>query len=291
MDLATRFRVSDGESVRLSAVDPSGTEGLNKAEAGPLLEAGVERLIALQERLYAEHRWALLIILQGMDTSGKDGIVKHVTSGVNPLGCTATSFKAPTQHELDHGYLWRSQVALPRRGHIGIFNRSYYEDVLAVRVRKDALAEENLPPGLVTDQIWQQRFADIRAHEAYLTNNGIVPLKFMLHISKDEQKRRLLARADDPEKQWKFDPVDVADRRFWNDYQHAYDDAVRQTATEQAPWFVVPADHKWFARLVVASVIIDTLDGLDPTFPTISSSDRKAMEAARQELLSKGEAK
>jgi PPK2 family polyphosphate:nucleotide phosphotransferase len=291
MDLANRFRVSDGESFRLSDIDPSATVGFSKAVAGSLLEAGVERLIALQERLYAEHRWALLIILQGMDTSGKDGIVKHVMSGVNPLGCTATSFKAPTQHELDRGYLWRSQVALPRRGHIGIFNRSYYEDVLAVRVRKDALAEENLPPGLVNDQIWQQRFDDIKAHEAYLANNGIVPLKFMLHISKDEQKRRLLARADDPEKQWKFDPADVADRRFWKDYQHAYDDAVRQTATEQAPWFVVPADHKWFARLVVASVIIDALERLDPTFPTINSSDRKAMKAARKELVGDRETK
>jgi PPK2 family polyphosphate:nucleotide phosphotransferase len=290
MDLATRFRVSDGESFRLSDVDPSGTEGLSKAEAGPLLEAGVERLIALQERLYAEHHWALLIVLQGMDTSGKDGIVKHVMSGVNPLGCTATSFKAPTRHELDHGYLWRSQVALPRRGHIGIFNRSYYEDVLAVRVRKDALAEENLPPGLVTDQIWQQRFEDIKAHEAYLANNGIVPLKFMLHISKGEQKRRLLARADAPEKQWKFDPVDVADRRFWKDYQHSYDEAVRHTSTDKAPWFVVPADHKWFARLVVASVIIDALEKLDPKFPIISSSERQAMEAARKELLGEGEA-
>ena len=289
MDLANRFRVSGGDSFRLRDVDPSGTEGLSKGAAEPLLEAGVKRLIELQERLYAEHQWALLVILQGMDTSGKDGIVKHVMSGVNPLGCTATSFKAPTRHELDHGYLWRSQVALPRRGHIGIFNRSYYEDVLAVRVRKDALAEENLPPSLVTDQIWQQRFEDIRAYEAYLANNGIVQLKFMLHISKDEQKRRLLARADDPEKQWKFDPVDVADRGFWKEYQHAYGDAVRHTSTEKAPWFVVPADHKWFARLVVASVIINALEKLDPKFPTLSSSGRQAMEAARTELLNEGQ--
>lgn len=218
MNLANRFRVSGGDSFRLNDIDPSETEGLSKAAAGPLLEAGVERLIELQERLYAEHRWALLIILQGMDTSGKDGIVKHVMSGANPLGCTATSFKAPTRHELDHGYLWRSQVALPRRGHIGIFNRSYYEDVLAVRVREDALAEENLPPSLVTDQIWQQRFEDIRAYEAYLANNGIVPLKFMLHISKGEQKRRLLARGTIPKSSGSsipsMSPTDISGRNI-----------------------------------------------------------------------------
>lgn len=284
-NLGERFRWSDGAGLRLRDVSPDDTAGLDKEAAGPKLEAGIKRLIALQEKLYAEHRWALLIILQGTDTSGKDGVVKHVMSGMNPLGCTATAFKAPTQHELDHGYLWRSQIAQPRRGHIGIFNRSYYEDVLAVRVRDGALESESLPEVLVDEAIWRRRFEDIRAHEKYLANNGIVPLKFMLHISKDEQKRRLLTRADDPSKHWKFAAGDVADRRLWARYQDAYEDAIRHTATDYAPWFIVPADHKLFARLVVASAIIATLERLDPQVPTLTSAQRSQLDQAREELM------
>ncbi|RYG57991.1 MAG: polyphosphate kinase 2 family protein, partial [Alphaproteobacteria bacterium] len=267
-------------------IDPGETAAdLDKASAKPLLENGLKELIGLQERLYAEHRWAVLIILQGMDTSGKDGVVKHVMAGVNPLGCSAIAFKAPSQTELDRGYLWRSQKAVPGRGHIGIFNRSYFEDVLAVRVRADGLAAENLPTKLVTDDIWQRRFADIRGFENYLGNVGIVPLKFMLHISPQEQKRRLLARADDPDKRWKFNAGDVVDRKLWPQYQLAYQDAIRNTATKTAPWYVVPSDHKWFARLVVASVVIDTLKRLDPQFPKQSDDERRAMDGARKELF------
>jgi PPK2 family polyphosphate:nucleotide phosphotransferase len=286
-DVRTRYRVSEGQHFSLSDIDSAGTGdgALTKESAQRALKKRAEELAGLQERLYAEHRRGLLVILQGMDTSGKDGVVEHVMKGVNPLGCSAHSFKAPTQQELDHGYLWRSQVKIPSRGHIGIFNRSYYEDVLAVRVRAGALAEEDIPPGLVKDDIWQRRFADIRAFEDYLGNIGIVPLKFMLHISKDEQKRRLLARADDPEKRWKFNPADVVDRRLWLDYEAAYEDAIRHTATANAPWYIVPSDRKWFSRLVVGSVIVEALRKLDPRFPEPTPADLAAIATARQELL------
>jgi PPK2 family polyphosphate:nucleotide phosphotransferase len=257
---------------------------LDKSSAKPILKAGLRQLIGLQERLYGEHRWALLIILQGMDTAGKDGVVKHVMAGVNPLGCEAHSFRAPTREEHDHGYLWRCQRAVPGRGHIGIFNRSYYEEVLAVRVRRDAVAEENMPVSLTDGDIWRRRFSDIRAFETYLGGVGIVPIKVMLHISADEQKRRLLKRADTAAKRWKFDPADVADRRLWREYQTAYEDAIQKTATTAAPWYVVPADHKWFARLVVARIIIDTLQGLDPRLPSQNEDQQKAIEAATHEL-------
>ncbi|WEK04360.1 MAG: polyphosphate kinase 2 family protein [Candidatus Devosia phytovorans] len=286
-DLAQRYRVQNGKGFSLSDIDPAdrGGNGLDKAKAKPLLEAGLKELVGLQERLYAEHRWALLIILQGMDTSGKDGVVKHVMAGVNPLGCMAHAFKAPSRNELDHGFLWRSQMLIPGRGHIGIFNRSYYEDVLAVRFREVALAEEGLPPSLVTDDIWERRFGDIRAFETYLGNVGIVPIKVMLHISPGEQKKRLLARADDPGKHWKFNAADLDDRRLWKPYHSAYEDAIRRTATATAPWYVVPSDHKWFSRLVVASITIDTLKGLDLHFPEQTKAGREAMEAARRQLL------
>lgn len=286
-DLHTRYRVSEGQQFSLSDIDPADIGGgtLTKESAQRALEKLAEELTGLQERLYAEHRWGLLVILQGMDTSGKDGVVEHVMKGVNPLGCSAHAFKAPTPQELDHGYLWRSQVKTPSRGHIGIFNRSYYEDVLAVRVREGALAEERLPPSLAKDDVWQRRFADIRAFEEYLGNIGIVPLKFMLHISKDEQKRRLLARADDPDKRWKFNTGDVADRRLWLDYQAAYEDAIRHTATADAPWYIVPSDQKWYSRLVVGSVIAEALRKIDPKFPELGPKDLEAIEAARRELL------
>jgi PPK2 family polyphosphate:nucleotide phosphotransferase len=286
-DFLKCYRITDGGKFNLDQIDPaeSGGPDLDKEKAQPLLAEGIEQMVKLQERLYADHRWALLIILQGMDTSGKDGVIKHVMSGVNPLGCTAHSFRAPTQQELDHDFLWRSQALLPRRGHIGIFNRSYYEEVLVVRVREDQLAAENLPAELVTKDIWRQRFEAINAHETYLSQNGIVPLKFMLHISKDEQRKRLLARADDPEKQWKFSAGDVADRQLWDQYQNAYEDMVRKTATEAAPWYVVPADHKWFARLVVVSAIIDALNELHLKLPQLTPQARADMEKARLQLL------
>ncbi|MDB5560757.1 MAG: Polyphosphate kinase 2 [Hyphomicrobiales bacterium] len=285
--LTKRYRVRKGRSFKLADIDPADTAGLRleKDEARALIAAGVEQLTQLQGRLYAEHQWALLIILQGMDAAGKDGVVKHVMSGVNPLGCSAYSFKAPTQQELDHDYLWRHQVVLPRRGHIGIFNRSYYEEVLVVRMHRELLAAEGLPPRLLHEDIWNQRFGEITRYERYLAENGIVPLKFFLHVSKEEQRRRLLERADDPEKQWKLAMSDVAERRFWDQYMAAYEDMIRHTASKQAPWHVVPADNKWFSRLVVASTIVETLEKLDPKLPTLDPGARSELARAREALL------
>ncbi|HEV7719352.1 MAG TPA: polyphosphate kinase 2 family protein [Arsenicitalea sp.] len=285
--LTKRYRVRKGHSFRLADIDPADTAGLRleKDEAQALIAAGVEQLNRLQGRLYAEHQWALLIILQGMDAAGKDGVVKHVMSGVNPLGCSAHSFKAPSQQELDHDYLWRHHVVMPRRGHIGIFNRSYYEEVLVVRVHKELLAAEGLPPKLLHEDIWNQRFEEISAYERYLARNGIIPLKFFLHLSKEEQRRRLLERADDPEKQWKFSMSDLADRQLWDQYMAAYEDTIRQTASKQAPWHVVPADNKWFTRLVVASTIVETLEKLDPKPPKIDPEAKAELTKAREALL------
>ena len=287
LDLVTPYRIT-GKAFRMSDIDPADIDasGLNKQSAAPLLADGIARLIGLQERLYAEHRWGVLIILQGMDTSGKDGVVKHVMSGVNPLGSHAHAFKAPSQLELDHDFLWRAQMVLPRRGHIGIFNRSYYEEVVVTRVHKEMLLGEGLPDKLLTDDIWQRRFADIVAFESYLLGNGIVPIKVFLHISKAEQRRRLLARIEDPKKQWKFAKSDIEDRQHWDDYQAAYEDAIRHTATVEAPWRVIPADHKWFARLAVVEAVVDVIGAIDPQLPSPTEMARADLAEARAALQS-----
>jgi len=246
---------------------------------------GVQALAEFQERLYAQDQWSLLLIFQAMDAAGKDGAIKHVLSGVNPQGCQVHSFKVPTSDELDHDYLWRCACRLPERGRIGIFNRSYYEEVLVVRVHPELLQEQQLPPKLITKNIWEQRYKDIRGFERYLSRNGVVILKFFLHVSKREQKRRFLERLDEPEKHWKFSAGDLHERRFWSDYQKAYEDAIRNTATKEAPWYVVPADNKWFTRIVVASAIVEALDSLDLRFPQVGKEELKKLRAARKQLM------
>jgi PPK2 family polyphosphate:nucleotide phosphotransferase len=285
--LVKRFRIEKGRKFRLANIDPADTAGLEieKEEAKVMLVAGVERLSALQERLYAHDRWALLIIFQAMDAAGKDSAIKHVMSGVNPQGCQVHSFKAPNPQELDHDYLWRHAAALPARGHIGIFNRSYYEEVLVVRVHEELLAREKLPPKLMGKKIWKRRFAEMAAFEDYLAHNGIVTLKFFLHVSKEEQRRRFLKRLDDPEKQWKFSLADVAERRHWDDYMAAYEDMIQHTATPTAPWYVVPADNKWFSRLVVAAAIDETLERLKLDFPRPDAAETESLAEARAALL------
>jgi PPK2 family polyphosphate:nucleotide phosphotransferase len=285
-EIIARFRVDKGESFKLADIDPCDTCGLDidKNDAKELLETGVKRLSKLQERLYAEGKWAILAILQGLDTAGKDGVIKHVLSGVNPQGCEVHSFKAPSALELAHDYLWRCTVALPTRGRIGIFNRSYYEETVVVRVHPELLAKQNLPPKLVTDQIWQQRFEDINNYELHLARNGTVPIKFFLNISKDEQLERLLARIDDPDKRWKFNLYDVEERKLWDEFIAAYDTTIRHTATEHAPWYVVPANHKWFSRLVVAAVLVERMEALDPQFPKFDEADAAALEKAQAAL-------
>lgn len=286
-ELVERFRISDGDGFRLKRFDPADTFGLDidKSEARDLLQTGVKRLRDLQERLFAEKRWAVLIVLQAIDTAGKDGTIEHVMSGVNPQGCEVTSFKAPSSLELRHDFLWRTTCALPERGEIGIFNRSYYEEVLVVRVHEELLAKQGLPPDLIGKDIWRKRFESIRDFEKHLARNGTVILKFFLNLSKDEQRRRFLARIDEPDKNWKFEPGDLAERKHWDEYQRCYEDAIASTATGHAPWHVVPADNKWFTRLVVASTIVDRLERLDPQFPAVSDEARKAMAKARKELL------
>lgn len=289
-ELIKRFRVADGEGFKLSDIDPDDTGGLDldKDDAKELLATGVKRLHALQERLYAEGRWAVLIVLQAMDAAGKDGAIEHVMSGINPQGCEVTSFKAPSTVELRHDFLWRTTCALPQRGHIGIFNRSYYEEVLVARVRPEILEKQNLPPELVKDDIWNDRFDSIRDFERHLARNGVVVLKFFLHLSKGEQRRRLLERIDEPDKNWKFDAGDLAERKRWSDYMNAYEEAIAGTATKHAPWYVVPADNKWFSRLVVAAAIAEKLEELDPQFPKLDDEARAAMRRARAELAGEG---
>ncbi|CAN7207400.1 polyphosphate kinase 2 family protein [Bosea sp. LjRoot237] len=289
-ELVERFRISDGDGFRLKRFDPADTFGLDidKSEARDLLQTGVKRLRDLQERLFAEKRWAVLIVLQAIDTAGKDGTIEHVMSGVNPQGCEVTSFKAPSSLELRHDFLWRTTCALPERGEIGIFNRSYYEEVLVVRVHEELLAKQGLPPDLIGKDIWRKRFESIRDFEKHLARNGTVILKFFLNLSKDEQRRRFLARIDEPDKNWKFEPGDLAERKHWDEYQRCYEDAIASTATGHAPWHVVPADNKWFTRLVVASTIVDRLERLDPQFPAVSDEARKAMAKARKVLLAEG---
>ena len=281
------FRVTHGKGFRLADYDPGDTLHLDsedKPRAQQALQKGVQYLAALQDKLYAQDRWSVLLVFQAMDAAGKDGAIKHVLSGVNPQGCHVTAFKAPSAEELDHDYLWRCMKALPERGRIGIFNRSYYEEVLAVRVHKQLLAAEKLPPQLLTKKIWKHRFEDIRSFERYLARNGTLILKFFLHVSKDEQEKRFLERLDDPDKNWKFALGDVRERAYWNEYMVAYEDAIRQTAEDHAPWFVVPADNKWFTRVVVAGAIIHGLLSLDLHYPKVDDAKKAELAAARAEL-------
>jgi len=286
--LVKPYRVVDGDKFRLKDFEPADTGKLHSKDAAEqLLQKGVARLAELQGRLYAQDRWAVLLIFQAMDAAGKDGAIKHVMSGVNPQGCQVYSFKVPSAEELDHDYLWRTMKCLPERGHIGIFNRSYYEEVLVVRVHKEALANEKIPPSLVTKDIWQERFHDICNFERYLSHNGVVILKFFLNVSKKEQKKRFLARLDEPEKNWKFSAADVRERQYWDEYMAAYQDMIANTATKHAPWFVVPADNKWFTWLTVAAAIVDRLEELGLAYPKVGSEKRKELQAAREELMGK----
>jgi len=285
--IAKKFCVTDGDAFRLKDVDPGDTLSLgseDKPRAKEALAMGVSALAGLQDMLYAQDRWALLLIFQAMDAAGKDGAIKHVMSGINPQGCQVYSFKAPTSEELDHDYLWRCTRSLPERGRIGIFNRSYYEEALVVRVHPELLAKQKLPSPLVTKDIWKERFQDIRGFERYLGRNGVVVRKFFLHVSKQEQKRRFLERLDNPAKNWKFSASDAAERGYWDDYMRAYEDLIRSTATKDAPWYVVPADNKWFTRVVVAAAVIDALDSLDLAYPTMTKEQRAALTAARAAL-------
>jgi PPK2 family polyphosphate:nucleotide phosphotransferase len=284
-DLSQRYRVGDGKKFRLKDFEADDTWKLkSKEHAGTLLEHSLEKLAELQGRLYAQNEWALLLIFQAMDAAGKDGTIKHVMSGVNPQGCEVFSFKAPSAEELDHDFLWRSSKNLPERGRIGIFNRSYYEETLVVRVHKEFLAKQKLPAKLATKNIWKERFEDINAFEKYLDHNGIVVRKFFLNVSRAEQKDRFLKRLDEPKKNWKFSAADIRERQCWPQYMEAYEDTICHTATEHAPWYVVPADHKWFTRLVVASVIVDTLESLRLKFPEVAPDVRKEFTAARAAL-------
>ena len=287
---ARPFCVSDGQKFRLKDFSPGDTLELkseDKPQAKEALAAGVQLLAEVQDKLYAQDKWGVLLIFQAMDAAGKDGAIKHVMSGVNPQGCQVHSFKAPSDEDLDHDYLWRSSKHLPNRGGIGIFNRSYYEETLVVRVHPEFLKKQKLPPELVTRDIWKNRFHDIRAFERYLANNGIVIVKFFLHVSKKEQKRRFLERLETPEKNWKFSAADLAEREHWDEYQAAYEDMIRHTATKHAPWHVVPADNKWFTRVVVAAAIIDALDGLNLAYPKVGQGKLKELATARRELLKK----
>lgn len=282
------FRIDKGDGFRLDQVDPADTLQLDKHDkkhAEAALAEGVQLLASLQDKLYAQDRWAVLLIFQAMDAAGKDGTIKHVMSGVNPQGCQVSSFKAPSSVDLDHDYLWRANQCLPERGRIGIFNRSYYEETLVVRVHPEMLHRQTLPPQLMGDDIWKHRFADIRHYEEYLARNGVVVRKFFLHVSKQEQKRRFLERLETPEKNWKFSANDIKERAYWDDYMAAYEAMIRHTATDGAPWYVVPADNKWFTRLVVAAAVIDTLDSLNLAYPSLSDEARAALQTARQQLL------
>jgi PPK2 family polyphosphate:nucleotide phosphotransferase len=286
--LVKPFQVRDGKQFRLKDYDPADTAGIHsKREAKALLEEGVARLAELQDKLYAEDRWALLLIFQAMDAAGKDGVIKHVMSGVNPQGCQVYSFKSPSAEELNHDYLWRTMKSVPERGRIGIFNRSYYEEVLVVRVHPEFLKAQKTPPSLVTKDIWQERFEDIRAYERYMTRNGILIRKFFLNVSKKEQKRRFMARLDEPEKNWKFSAADIRERALWDDYMSAYEDMIRHTSTPKAPWHVVPADNKWFTRITVAAAIVDTLTELKLAYPEVDAEKAKELAAAGEVLESR----
>jgi len=282
------YRVANGKGFRLANCDPGDTRGLKseqKGEAGELLARGVEWLAEEQEKLYAQDRWGVLLVFQAMDAAGKDSTIKHVMSGVNPQGVHVTSFKAPSSEELDHDFLWRSMKALPERGRIGIFNRSHYEEVLVVRVHQELLARQKLPARALTKAIWKERCEDIAAVERYLARNGYLILKFFLNVSRDEQKKRFLERLDEREKNWKFEPGDVRERAHWDAYQAAYEDAIRRTAAPHAPWYVVPADAKWFTRLVVAGAIVDGMEGLDLKYPVVDAAVKAEFAECRKLLV------
>jgi PPK2 family polyphosphate:nucleotide phosphotransferase len=285
-EYAKRFRIEDGAEFRLKDFDPAETLGLNsKQHAHEILEHGIARLCDLQEKLFAQDRRAILVILQAMDAAGKDSTIKHVMSGLNPQGCTVSSFKEPSTEELNHDFLWRAARALPERGKIGIFNRSYYEEVLVVRVHREILSRERLPEDLLSGKIWQERFEDIKAFERYLDRNGIVIVKFFLNVSKKEQKKRFLERLDEPEKNWKFSASDALERKYWGKYMDAYEEMIQSTSTEHAPWYVVPADHKWFTRIVVAEAVIHALEKLDLSFPQVDKKKREDLKKARAVLM------
>ena len=285
---AKPFRVTDGKDFRFKDIDPDDTLNLgseDRPRAKEALATGVEALAELQDKLYAQDRWAVLLIFQAMDAAGKDGTIKHVMSGVNPQGCQVTSYKSPSAEDLDHDYLWRCMKNLPERGHIGIFNRSYYEETLVVRVHPEFLERQKIPTELISKDIWKDRYKDIRSFERYLTNNGVVVRKFFLHVSKREQKKRFLERLENPEKNWKFSANDLKERAYWDDYMEAYEAMIRHTATKDAPWYVVPADNKWFTRIVVAAAVIQTLDSLDLHYPKVSKEKLKELAAAKHALV------
>ena len=281
------FRITNGKRFQLKDFDPGDTRGLKmeKGDAAELLQRGTQWLAEEQDMLYAQDRWSLLLVFQAMDAAGKDSTIKHVMSGVNPQGCQVFSFKQPSQEDLDHDFLWRYVKRLPERGRIGIFNRSYYEEVLVVRVHEDVLERQKLPPIFMGKRIWEERLADIAHFEDYLTRQGVIILKFFLHVSREEQKKRFLKRLDNPEKNWKFSPADVHERRFWPDYMRSFEEAIRATASEDAPWYVVPADNRWFTRLVVAAAIVETVEGLDLAYPKVSAEQKKELAAVRAALV------
>ena len=285
-ELVAGHRFTAGDRLRLADIDPAGTGRLkSKGKAQAALARGIERLSALQERLYAQGRWAVLLVFQAMDAAGKDGTIKHVMSGVNPQGCDVHSFKAPSAEELDHDFLWRCAVRLPERGRIGIFNRSYYEEVLVVRVHPELLERQRIPPALVGERVWKERFEDINAFENHLVRNGTRIVKFFLYVSHSEQRERFLGRLDRPEKRWKFSPADAAERRHWDAYTAAYEEMLRATATSHAPWHIVPADHKWFAHFVVAETVISALEDLNLEFPKVDRAQERELRRIRAELV------
>jgi len=286
--LAKTYSVESGKHFRLKDFDPTDTgHWRSKEHATEALQEGIVRTAELQDKLYAQDSWALLLIFQAMDAAGKDGIIKHVMSGVNPQGCQVYSFKAPSELELQHDFLWRTTRCLPERGHIGIFNRSYYEEVLVVRVHPEILKSQKTPPTLVGKNVWEQRFEDIRCFERHMARSGTVIRKFFLNVSKKEQKRRFLERLGEPEKNWKFSAADIRERQCWDDYQHAYEEMIANTAAEHAPWYVVPADNKWFTRIVVSAVVVETLESLHLEYPKVDDAKRKELEAAKKLLISK----
>ncbi len=286
--VADNYRVDSGKHFRLKDFDPADTgHWRSKENAAEALQQGIVRTAELQDKLYAQNSWALLLIFQAMDAAGKDGIIKHVMSGINPQGCQVYSFKQPSDVELQHDFLWRTTRDMPERGHIGIFNRSYYEEVLVVRVHPEILKSQKTPPSLVGKNVWDERFEDIRGFERHMARSGTVIRKFFLHVSKKEQKRRFLQRLDEPQKNWKFSAADIHERKYWDDYQKAYEEMIGNTTTEHAPWYVVPADNKWFTRLVVSTVLIETLESLDLAYPKVDEAKLKELEAAKKILISK----
>jgi PPK2 family polyphosphate:nucleotide phosphotransferase len=280
------FRIGNGKGFQLKDFDPDDTRSLKmeKGEAADLLQRGTQWLAEEQDMLYAQDRWSLLLVFQAMDAAGKDSTIKHVMSGVNPQGCQVFSFKQPSREDLSHDFLWRYVTRLPERGRIGIFNRSYYEEVLIVRVHEDILKQQRLPPTFMGKRIWDERLADIAHFEDYLTRQGVVILKFFLHVSREEQKKRFMKRLDNPEKNWKFSASDVRERRYWREYMSAFEAAIAATASEQAPWYVVPADNRWFTRLVVAAAVVEAVEKLDLGYPKVSAEQKKELAAARAEL-------